>query len=217
MLRQSLEKVTRLKKLSENTKPPYVVFDLDDVLANLRDHLMCMLRHQTGQDVHWEEWHQYELGSVYNTTAEVIMGWVLEHQVLESASLEPHAQVAVHAARQCGYRVAVVTARGWHPRGKRLTEEWLARHGLDIDELHLVPAFGDKSGILRGLGSVAYFIDDNVGHLYPAQALPEVGETLLIDRPWNRQDREIRRLFGLDEFVELLKTSGWQGKGVPAC
>ncbi len=202
---------------SGSSNQPYVVFDLDDVLANLREHLMSMLRHQTGQNVHWNEWHQYELGSVYNTTAEVIMGWVLEHRVLESASLEPHARVAVHAARQSGHRVAVVTARAWHPRGERLTEEWLTEHGLDIDELHLVPAFGDKSGVLRGLGSVAYFIDDHLGHLYPARVLPEVGETLLIDRPWNRQDREMRRLFGLDEFVDLLQRPGCQAAEVPAC
>ncbi len=183
----------------------YVAFDLDDVLANLRDHLMSMLWRQTGQEIHWNEWHQYELGSVYNTTTDVIMDWVLEHRVLESASLEPHAQPAVRAAREAGYRVAVVTARGWHPRGQQLTEEWLNAHGLDIDELHLVSAFGDKSSVLRELGRVAYFVDDHVGHLYPARALPYVSETLLVDRPWNRQDRELRRLYGLEEFVNLLK------------
>ena len=183
----------------------YVVFDLDDVLANLRDHLMRMLRRQTGREIHWNEWHEYELGSVYNTTTESIMQWVLEHQVLESASLEPHARAAVDAARRAGYRVAVITARGWHPRGERLTEEWLNKHSLDIDELHLVPAFGDKSRVLRGLGSVAYFVDDHVGHLYPARTLKQVRETLLIDRPWNRADREIRRLFGLEEFVDILQ------------
>ncbi|MDJ0862569.1 MAG: hypothetical protein QNJ82_10050 [Gammaproteobacteria bacterium] len=183
----------------------YVVFDLDDVLANLRDHLMNMLVRQTGHGIHWNQWHEYELGSVYQTTTERIMGWVLEHRVLESASLEPHAQPAVRTARQLGHRIAVVTARGWHPRGVQLTEEWLVANGLDVDELHLVPAFGDKSNVLRKLGRVAYFVDDHVGHLYPARTLPEVCETLLIDRPWNRKDRQIRRLFGLDEFVELLQ------------
>ncbi len=184
---------------------PYIVFDLDDVLANLRDHLMAMLWRKTGRHIHWNDWQQYELGSVYEASTEIIMQWVLEEQVLESASLEPHAVRAVQAAKARGYAVAVVTARGWHPRGRRLTEDWLGNYGLDVDELHLVPAFGDKSGVLRDFREVAYFVDDHVGHLYPARDLPEVKKVLLVDRPWNRQDREMHRLFGLDEFIRLLE------------
>jgi len=187
---------------------PYAVFDLDDVLANLRDHLMAMLHRRTGREIHWSEWRDYELGGLYGTGNETIMAWVLEDRVLEEATLEPHAADAVSAARRAGYRVAVVTARGWHPQGEALTREWLERQGLAVDELYLVPAFGDKATVLEALGQVAYFVDDHVGHLYPAQALPGVRRALLVDRPWNRHDREMHRLFGLDEFVALLEPAG---------
>jgi hypothetical protein len=181
------------------------VFDLDDTLANLREHLMEMLNRRTGREVHWRQWHRYELVSVYEASVEQILAWVLEDRVLEAATLEEHAPAAVEAARAAGFRVAVVTARGWHPRGEAITRGWLRRHRLRVDALHLVPAFGSKAEVLARLGPVRHFVDDHAGHLLPARAVPSVGELHLLDRPWNRDDRTLRRLRGLDEFVKLVK------------
>lgn len=186
---------------------PFVAFDLDDVLANLRDPMMTMLRQRTGKNIHWNQWQSYELGPLYGTSSEKIMEWVLEDQVLENATLEPHARQAVEAARENGFRVAVVTARAWHPRGEGLTRDWLEQHGLNVDELHLVPLFGDKAVILNDLGVVEHFIDDHLAHLYPASELPGVRQVLLVDRPWNRSDASLHRLRCLGEFKDLLEYS----------
>jgi 5'(3')-deoxyribonucleotidase len=187
---------------------PFVVFDLDDVLANLRDPMMTMLRQRTGKNIHWNQWQSYELGPLYETSSEKIMEWVLEDEVLEAATLEPYAKIAVEAARENGFGIAVVTARAWHPRGQGLTREWLEQHDLNVDELHLVPLFGDKAAILNDLGVVEHFIDDHLAHLYPASALPGVRQVLLVDRPWNRNDVSLRRLQCLGEFKALLECSG---------
>lgn len=184
---------------------PYVVFDLDDTLANLREHLMASLNRRTGREVHWTEWRRYELVGVYGASVEQILAWVLEDRVLEAATLEPHAREAVASARRAGYRVAVVTARGWHPQGETITRRWLDRHGIHLDALHLVPAFGSKAGVLARLGPVEHFVDDHAGHLHPARALPTVRATHLLDRPWNRDDTTLNRLHGLDEVVRLLE------------
>jgi 5'(3')-deoxyribonucleotidase len=181
-----------------------VVFDLDDTLANLRGHLMGMLNRRTGRTVHWRDWRRYELVSVYDRSVEQILAWVLEDRVLEAATLEPHAREAVEAARAAGYRVAVVTARGWHPQGESITRAWLRRHRLKVDALHLVPAFGSKAEVLARLGPVRLFVDDHAGHLYPARSVPTVREIQLVDRPWNREDRSLRRIRGLDELVRAL-------------
>jgi len=187
---------------------PYVVFDLDDTLANLREHLMAALNRRTGLQVHWTEWRRYELVSVYGVAVEQILAWVLEDEVLESATLEPHAHDAVTVAREAGYRVAVVTARGWHPRGERITREWLERQGLTVDDVHLVPAFGSKAHVLARLGQVGHYIDDHAGHLHPARVVPGVRKTYLLDRPWNWEDTTLRRVRGLDEFVRILERAG---------
>ena len=84
---------------------PFVAFDLDDVLANLRDSMMTMLRERTGKNIHWKQWQSYELGPLYGTSSEEIMEWVLEDKVLEAATLEPYARHAVEAARERGFRV----------------------------------------------------------------------------------------------------------------
>lgn len=184
---------------------PYVVFDLDDTLANLREHLMAMLNRRTGLQIHWNDWRRYELVSVYGASVEQILDWVLKDRVLEAAHLEPHALEAVRAAREAGYRIAVVTARGWHPRGEAITRGWLQANGIAVDALHLVPAFGSKAEVLARLGPVRHFIDDHAGHLHPARAVPSVGDTHLIDRPWNQEDETHNRLRGLDEFIRLLQ------------
>jgi 5'(3')-deoxyribonucleotidase len=186
---------------------PYVVFDLDDVLANLREHMMSMLIERTGRNIHWRQWQDYELSGLYRTSNEEIMHWVREDEVLEAATLEPHARDAVDAARTAGFRIAVITARAWHPRGDALTREWLRRHDLSVDELYLVPLFGDKAEVLNRLGVVEHFIDDHLAHLYPARELPGVRRVLLVDRPWNRSDETLQRLRDLSEFTALLQAS----------
>jgi 5'(3')-deoxyribonucleotidase len=184
---------------------PFVVFDLDDTLANLREHLMAMLNRRTGRAIHWNDWRRYELVSVYGASVEQILDWVLKDRVLEAAHLEPHAVEAVRAAREAGYRIAVVTARGWHPRGEAITRGWLEANGIAVDALHLVAAFGSKAEVLARMGPVRHFVDDHAGHLHPARGLPSVGETHLIDRPWNRDDSTHNRLRGLDELIRLLE------------
>lgn len=187
------------------SKPtPYIVFDLDDVLANLRENLMAMLTKRTGRDIHWRQWLNYELSGLYQANAEQIVQWVQEDEVLEAVTLEPHAKAAVDAAKAAGLRTAVVTARDWHPRGQTLTEEWLGRHDLSLDELHLVPLFGNKAAILSELGRVEHFIDDHLGHLYPARDLPGVNNVLLVDRPWNRADETLNRLRDIGEFTAFI-------------
>jgi 5'(3')-deoxyribonucleotidase len=187
---------------------PFVVFDLDDVLANLRDPMMTMLRQRTGKNIHWSQWQSYELGPRYGTSSDNIMEWVLEDEVLEAATLEPYARPVFEAARQNGYRIAVVTARAWHPRGEELTREWLEQHELNVDELHLVPMLGNKAAVLSDLGVVEHFIDDHLAHLYPASELPSVRQVLLVDRPWNRSDASLRRLQCLGELKTLLECAG---------
>lgn len=187
-----------------NTAEPYVVFDLDDVLANLREHLMQMLKKRTGKDIHWHQWHEYKIEGLYGITGNKIMQWVHEDEIFEAATLEPGAIEAVSAAKAANYRVAVVTARAWHPNGESLTADWLTRHKLAIDELYIVPVFGDKAAILRKLGTVKHFVDDYLGHLYPAMQLPEVHQVYILDRPWNREDDKLQRLHSLDEFIPLL-------------
>jgi 5'(3')-deoxyribonucleotidase len=185
---------------------PYVVFDLDDVLANLREQLMNMLRLRTGRDIHWRDWRNYKLDGLYGVSVEQILRWVMEEGVLEAAALERKAKEAIEVARSAGYRIAVITARAWHPRGEVLTWQWLERHTLRVDELHLVPVFGNKSEILKRLGLVEYFIDDHLGHLYPARELAQVHRVYLLDRPWNQDDDSLHRLHNLDEFIRVLET-----------
>lgn len=183
--------------------PPFVAFDLDDVLANLRDPLMCALNRRTGLDWHWNDWTEYRLTERYRASVADIQRWVVDDAVLEQATPEPGARACVEAARSAGYRVAVVTARAWHPKGEALTRGWLADHGFQVDALHLVPIFSEKASTLRALGSVRHYVDDHADHLHPARGL--VQRLHLMDRPWNRAETALPRIRGLAELIAALE------------
>jgi FMN phosphatase YigB (HAD superfamily) len=182
----------------------YIAFDLDDVLANLRDPLMTVLNRETGRDIHWRQWTEYELSGIYGASVERIMDWVHRFGVLEAATPEPWARATLEAVRRAGYRVAVVTARGWHPRGETLTWTWLARYALKVDEVHLVSGGRSKAEVLARLGAVEHYVDDHLGHLYPAQGSSKIRQLHVLDRPWNRHDAVLNRLYTLEDLVGLL-------------
>ena len=188
---------------------PYVAFALDDVLANLREPLMCALNRRTGLDWHWHDWTEYKLCERYRATVEDVQRWLVDDAVLEQALPEPHAVECVAAARDAGYRVAVVTARAWHPRGEALTRDWLRTHGLRVDALHLVPIFTEKASTLRALGTVRHYVDDHAGHLHPARGI--VHRLHLLDRPWNRSDSALPRIHALPELSAALQADPAQG------
>ncbi len=187
---------------------PWVVFDLDECLCGLRHHLQTALYDLTGIDLHWSRWDRYDLTGLYGISLEDFTETLLSYRIIERAILEPGAWAALHSARLLGYRTAILTARGWHPEGERVTRDWLETHGLRPDRLHLVPMHQAKGEVLPEYGRVAWFLDDHLGHAAGAEASGVVDRVLLQDRPWNRvAEHPGQRIHSLWEVPALLAAS----------
>lgn len=182
----------------------YAIFDLDDVLANLRDPIQAALTKSFGKDIHHRDWDRYDLADIYNVPLGEIIDAFLEHEILDHAVPEAGAQEAMAAARAAGHRVAVLTARGWHPNGTVLTRQWLGDHGLLPDELHVVELHRRKEDELHRYGRVAWMIDDNLAHVHGAAATGLVDTVVLMTRPWNRAGHHDARVNDLFEYAELI-------------
>jgi hypothetical protein len=102
-----------------------------------------------------------------------------------------------------GYRIEVVTARGWHPEGEAATVAFLDAHGFAYDKLHVVPLGVPKTSAYLSIGDIEAVIDDSPTHIRAAATLPNVKNTFVVDRPWNRA-MEPHGAIRISEVTDLL-------------
>jgi hypothetical protein len=102
-----------------------------------------------------------------------------------------------------GARVAIVTARAYHPQGRSVTEAWLSQHGFDIDELVLTSHSTGKKETLDRLDVVGY-LDDYDGHIDALRGTGRCEHVYLCDQPWNRHRLDLPRVRDPVEFVATL-------------
>jgi len=189
----------------QNQGNPFVVFDLDDVLCNLREGIHKSLNVVTGKSIHWEDWDRFSLESIYDIAHEDCMRVLIEHEILENATLEPGVHTAVRTAYEAGYQVAILTARGWHPDSDKTTKQWLEAHNIRHDRLDIVPYGIPKAEFISRYSQVAFMLDDHPEHIRSMVAANNVDYPILRDRPWNRNDQDLHRVHSLKDFAQLLQ------------
>lgn len=187
------------EKKDENAQP-IIGFDLDEVLCNLRDGTMAALRRRHGYYPHWSEWTTFGHNRAHGVSDEEYLRIIVEERILEAAALEPFAREVIDDCHRLGFRTAVITARGYHPRGEEVTREWLDRHALKIDELRIVKFGESKVDVIRALGPVRAYIDDNADHIDALYAAGVGGDLRMISRPWNADVDAFYRLKDLNWF-----------------
>jgi 5'(3')-deoxyribonucleotidase len=177
-----------------------IILDLDDVLANLRESLYRTLTRASGIDLHWRHWRSYDLCEHYPTVCDRLDEILVDDRTLESCRPEPGAQAATRGLSKLGFEIAIVTARGWHPRAEAVTRHWLDKHGIRYDHLSIVSLGSNKLGALTPFRRIALAVDDHPDHVrrYQQAGIPAA----LMDRPWNA-GCEGERIFSLEGMVEL--------------
>ena len=181
----------------------YLVLDLDDTCFNLRDVLYQSLARQTGCDIHWKNWDQYFLPNIFPCTADEMFSQWISDQVLENCTLEPQLHEVLTYAKQLGLNVVALTARGWHPDGYALTCQFIERHNLSFDEIHVIDHSITKAAYMqKHFKHITAFVDDHADHFRNAQ---HIGiNSFLVNRPWNKH-YDIPTHLRLDSIGDLLK------------
>lgn len=197
--------VTNIMRPAANSERPWVVFDMDEVVCNLRQGVQAALAKRFGTYPHWVTWNRYfhfnDVGLDLNSFLEILV----EDRVCENAPVEPGAAEAIRAVRAMGYRTAIVTARGYHPHALRMTLDWLGEKGIELDAVHIVGMMDDKTDVICSLGPIAAYIDDLASHLLSLSRRCNSAVLVLRDKPWNRDANVLWRIEDMSQFVELVE------------
>ena len=188
-------------------KKPWIIFDMDEVIVNIRDPLAEHLNVVSGKNIPSEDWYQHDLSGVYGIENSVVMETLASSRCLERATIEPDAVASIVRAKELGYRVGILTALGWHPKGLDLTQKSVVEYQLPIDHIVAVPIDAKKSDSIRANfpGEIIGFIDDNATHV---EGVGSIGILSCVrDRPWNQDVMAHKRIFNLSDFVEYAHTN----------
>lgn len=160
------------------------VFDCDDVLANLREVVLYRLGEMFNRPVLLNELTHWDLSKTFGQ--EVDVDNMFSQIALEDIPVEPDASMITRCLKDSGYRIEIVTARGYHPHAAQRTLSWCKKHNLHIDKVHVVPLHGEKRSVLAQMGHIDLYVEDNHDHVEAAHGLDNVSQIYLMDRPWNR-------------------------------
>lgn len=183
----------------------WIVFDVDDVICNFRESLYQSFKIK-GIDFHWSEWSSYNLTANYKFEDDnEFIRHMLDSQVVENAAIEEYVKEFFENLKNHGYHIGLLTARGWHHEGFKVTEHFVRSNGLTVDKIVLSSSYHDrKSAYLKEFeGEVKGYIDDSIRHIVDFISL-SVPNVYLLDRPWNQENRELPRVNSLKEFSNII-------------
>jgi uncharacterized HAD superfamily protein len=178
--------------------------DLDGVVCDLGPGVAGRIADRFGVASHPDTWRTYDLRLLRLGVPEAPFRSFLDDlfadpTLYDAAPPCESAAWGVSRLQEAGWRVVGITARPAYLAD--VTLRWLARHGLDLDEVHHSDV-GRKSEVAARLG-VTVTVEDNP---HEADQLAEVCESWLLDRPYN-VDYELaraRRLRSWDDAVGRL-------------
>lgn len=180
-----------------------VVFDCDDVLANMREPLSHVVSTVTNRFAHWSEWEEWgACVDDYDITFYDIIPHILKHNILEQLVPDPDAVEVTSKLQELGFEIVIVTARGFHPNAQAMTTDWLHRHDIKHDRVLITDPHTPKSNVIELLGPVEIYIDDNSDHIRDViQLCNNVNTTVIRSMPWNTNFNHPKRV---DNLLELL-------------
>jgi uncharacterized HAD superfamily protein len=178
--------------------------DLDGVVCDLGPVVAARIASRFGVASHPDTWRTYDLRLLrigvpqapFQSFLDELFG---DPTLYDTAPVAEGAVWGVERLQQTGWRTVGITARP--PHLAAVTRRWLARHGIDLDEVHHTTV-GGKSEVAARLGALVT-IEDNP---HEADQLAEVCQSWLLDRPYNRDYAisRARRLRSWDDAVGRL-------------
>lgn len=163
-----------------------LILDLDDTCLNLRDVLYMSIKNLAGKDIHWQQWDQFHLPSIFGGSFDQFATAWVKDQVLENCTLEPGLFEFLQQAKSMGLAIHALSARGWHPQGYEITCDFINKHKLPFDGIHIVDHSKTKAEyMLDNFVDIHSFVDDNFDHYMKAT---DAGiNSYLVNRPWNQK------------------------------
>lgn len=189
--------------------------DLDDTLADFRTPMIEIVNRVTGKDTKWEG---YDIPDDAGLTHAEFIDILIKEDIISKIGINDSSRKFLNDLHKLGYYTVLITARGWHPYGRALTQQWVAEHELDINELIVVDAHQSKTDVITKFGGdIVFSIDDRIKHCREYSQSGNVDHVLLYDAIWNSKflpwntdwngcDYE-QRIYDLHEIIDHVEWS----------
>lgn len=157
--------------------------DLDDTLADFRTPMIATVNRVTGRDTVWEG---YDIPPESGLTHDEFIDILIEEDIIGQIGIHDSSRKFLNDLHRLDYYTVLITARGWHPEGRARTQQWVAEHELDIDELIVVDAHESKTDVITKFGDdITFSIDDRMKHCREYSQTNNIDHVLLYDAIWN--------------------------------
>ena len=187
-------------------------FDLDEVVCDLTDSLLEMLREDHGVD------HSLDIFTGYNfyhndytggdeernkEIADDLVRAVRDIDVLANCKVDQRFARLVSFLHVYGYEIHFITAR--QEEAEEVTRDWLAKHKIPYSSLTVIGYGNNKGPKIKALG-LNYFVDDFVENVDAALEYDDRlrGNTFIVDKPWNRDyiNKDVIRVYDEHDIIE---------------
>lgn len=185
------------------------IFDVDDVILNLKEALNPIVNDATGKNIHHSEWHTHHITHVYgNITNDEVNQLILDNNLLIYGNINENVLNAMNQTQKMGYKNIILTARGWIENGKEITEQFLNDNLLPFHETHLVDLSESKADVIKKLQEkyeIHGFIDDSHKHISECAERDDINikNLYLRDQPWNKEynHKKVKRVGCISEIM----------------
>ena len=103
------------------------IIDLDDTIVSLIPDLVHQCNELTGIYRSVSDWKTYDTVKLYGIDEKQYWQMCIENKLLEHALPVGRAKKSIDILIDQGFDIHYLTARGWHPKGKQVTKEWLKK------------------------------------------------------------------------------------------
>src|SRR5471032_1042412 len=200
-------------ELSQNTgrdgQDQWVLWDVDDVVTETSPEIYRAMLKMTGRDLPWEQWQHHDFVESYGIGVERIPEMIdIWHQekILEKSKVYEGVKAAMDALVADGYKVGMITARGWHVRGREVTEDMINEERLPVSRLIVLQYVDSKAETIKNSGLlVRGFIDDTTRH---ALGCSQLGiPSVLRSQPWNADALDLLHLDNVRDFPQFIRSA----------
>lgn len=188
----------------------YCAIDIDDVLGSLSAVLNPALNQAFNRNIPVESWLSFCMFPLYDITIEQFFDVIINQNLLNKMLPYPDTRRALQRLRDEGYKVVLITSRGYHPDALELTLAWLKAHDLPFHDLIVKPEGITKAQAakIKYPDGFVFIVDDFDSNLDHMKEDGMARESILIDQPWNRTRADYQfgknRFKSLGQFVEKL-------------
>jgi hypothetical protein len=184
------------------------IFDVDDVIYDLKHTINRALTSETGKDIHPDDWHSFNLNTVYDVDIQVIFDAFHKHDILNTGELNFDVYKVIDYLNQAGVETLALTARGWHPKGNEITQAFFENNNIEIGNIKVVQHHESKSDYIASLTGydIIGYVDDNSKHIHQTKQLlgGDIKKYFLKNQPWN-SSYDIQELGNIDRISSLLE------------